>query len=70
VTDGGIAINPKRKKLKKRLKEAGLNLFPINNLKEEAQSLAEPIVANLTDNITTLVEYRDGSHLDVIRQLE
>ncbi|MFX0125036.1 MAG: citrate lyase subunit alpha [Candidatus Hodarchaeota archaeon] len=70
VTDGGIAINPKRKKLKKRLKEAGLNIRPIEELKEEALSLADPIEANLTDHITTLIEYRDGTHLDVIYQVE
>lgn len=70
VTDGGIAINPKRKKLKKRLEDAGLNIRPIENLKEEASSLAEPVDANLTDHITTLVEYRDGTHLDVIYQVE
>ncbi|UCE12863.1 MAG: citrate lyase subunit alpha [Candidatus Heimdallarchaeota archaeon] len=70
VTNGGIAINPKRKKLKKRLKEAGLNIRPIENLKEEALSLAEPMEANLTDHITTLIEYRDWTHLDVIYQVE
>ena len=70
VTDGGIAINPKRKKLKKRLEDAGLNVRPIDDLKEEAISLQKPIGASLTDNITTLVEYRDGTHLDVIYQIE
>lgn len=70
VTDGGIAVNPKRKKLKKRLKDAGLNVRPIEDLKEEALSLAGSIDANFTDHITTLVEYRDGTHLDVIYQVE
>jgi len=70
VTDGGIAINPKRKKLKKRLRDAGLNIRPIEDLKEEALSLAEPMNANVTDQITTLVEYRDGTHLDVIYQVD
>ncbi len=70
VTDGGVAINPIRKKLRKRLKEGGLNIRPIEDLKEEALSLAEPMDANLTDHITTLIEYRDGTHLDVIHQVE
>lgn len=70
VTDGGIAVNPIRKKLKKRLKEAGLNIRNIKDLKEEALSLVEPMEANLTDHITTLVEYRDGTHLDVIYQID
>ncbi|MFX0014831.1 MAG: citrate lyase subunit alpha [Promethearchaeota archaeon] len=70
VTDGGIAINPKRVKLKKRLEKAGLNIQSIDDLKEEAINLADPIKANLTDKITTLVEYRDGTHLDVIYQIE
>ena len=70
VTDGGIAINPRRKKLKKRLEDGGLNIRPIEELKEEALSLVDPVVANLTDHITTLIEYRDGTHLDVIYQVE
>ncbi|MHA1966402.1 MAG: citrate lyase subunit alpha [Candidatus Hodarchaeales archaeon] len=70
VTDGGIAVHPKRKKLKKRLQKAGLNVRSIEELKEEAMSLAQPIDINLSDKITTLVEYRDGTHLDVIYQVE
>ena len=42
----------------------------IEDLKDEALSLVDPVDANLTNHITTLVEYRDGTHLDVIYQLE
>ncbi|MFX0085766.1 MAG: citrate lyase subunit alpha [Candidatus Hodarchaeota archaeon] len=70
VTDGGIAIHPKRIKLRKRLEKAGLNIRPIEDLKEESINLAEPMIAKRTDKITTLVEYRDGTHLDVIYQVE
>ena len=70
VTDDGIAVRPKRVKLKKRLESAGLNVRSIEDLKDEAMSLAQPMDLNLTDKITTLVEYRDGTHLDVIYQTE
>jgi len=70
VTNGGIAVSPIRVKLKKRLIKGGLNIRSIEDLKEESKSLAESMDANLTDEIATLVEYRDGTHLDVIYRVE
>ena len=70
VTDGGIAINPcqtaKRLRVEKLLRAAKLNFKSIQELKEISQSQASPITPELTSEITTLVEYRDGTHLDVI----
>jgi citrate lyase subunit alpha/citrate CoA-transferase len=74
VTDGGIAINPKqapkRGKLEKQLQAEKLPITSIADLKEEAHSLASPLEPNFTSNITTLVEYRDGTYLDVIYGVE
>jgi citrate lyase alpha subunit len=74
VTDGGIAINPKqtprRSKLETQLHKENLPITSITDLKEEAHSLASPLEPNFTSNITTLVEYRDGTYLDVIYGVE
>jgi citrate lyase subunit alpha/citrate CoA-transferase len=73
ITDGGIALNPhstpKRSKIEKRLRKAKLNLRSIEDLKEESQSQVAPISPDLTSEITTLVEYRDGTYLDVIYRI-
>ena len=70
VTDGGIAINPrktaKRVRVEKLLRAAKLNFRSIEELKEVALSQASPLTPELTSEVTTLVEYRDGTHLDVI----
>ncbi len=74
ITESGVAINPqltpKREKLIKRLKEGGIAVRSIEQLKDEAESLVAPANANLTEKIVSLVEYRDGTHLDVIYQME
>jgi citrate lyase subunit alpha/citrate CoA-transferase len=73
VTDGGITINPyqtpKRKRVEKMLRAAKLNIKPIHELKEVAMSQAEPMTPDVTSEICTLIEYRDGTHLDVIYRL-
>ncbi|MHA1994457.1 MAG: citrate lyase subunit alpha [Candidatus Hodarchaeales archaeon] len=73
ITDGGIALNPhstpKRSKIEKRLRKAGIKLRAIEDLKEESYSLASPISPEFTSDITTLIEYRDGTYLDVIYQM-
>ena len=53
-------------RVEKLLRKAKLNIKPIEELKEIAQSQVAPITPDLTSEITTLVEYRDGTHLDVI----
>ncbi|MHA2226482.1 MAG: citrate lyase subunit alpha [Candidatus Hodarchaeales archaeon] len=70
ITDGGIAVHPRRVKLKHRLEDSDLKIRSIKDLKDESTNLASPMEANLTEKITTLIEYRDGSHLDVIYQVE
>ncbi|MHA1978175.1 MAG: citrate lyase subunit alpha [Candidatus Hodarchaeales archaeon] len=73
ITDGGVALNPhptpKRSKIEKRLRKAKVNLRSIEELKEESNSLATPISPDFTSDITTLIEYRDGTYLDVIYQM-
>jgi len=71
VTDRGIAVNPRRKDLLKRLEGSGLPLKTIEELKEEAYSLAgEPPKLELDDEIVAIIEYRDGTVIDVVRKIK
>lgn len=69
VTDNGIAVNPRRKDLIKQLEKAGIPVRSINDLRDEAYSLASPMEPEFTDKIVTAVEYRDGTLLDVVYQV-
>lgn len=71
VTERGIAINPKRRGLFKRAKRKNLPVKTIEALKNEAYAICgKPTPPNLTDNIIGLIEYRDGTIIDVVRQVK
>ncbi|MFX0062808.1 MAG: citrate lyase subunit alpha [Candidatus Hermodarchaeota archaeon] len=70
ATDYGIAVNPRRPKLREKLEKAGLPVRGIKELRDEAYSLAEPVEVKSRDRITTVVEFRDGTILDVIYQVK
>jgi len=71
VTDEGIAVNPRRKDIIKKLEKADLPLKPIEELKEIAYSVAgEPPELDLTEEIVALIEYRDGTVIDVVRKVK
>ncbi|PID88179.1 MAG: citrate lyase subunit alpha [Bacteroidia bacterium] len=71
VTERGICVNPARPELESRLKQAGLNIKPIDVLRQEVEAITgvekKP---EFTDKIVGLVEYRDGTIIDVIRQIK
>jgi citrate lyase subunit alpha / citrate CoA-transferase len=69
VTDAGIAVNPRREELARRLKDAGLPVRNIAALREAAGAQVTPdrTVAN-DARIVAVVEYRDGTVIDVVRQ--
>ena len=70
VTDMGIAINPARTDLLKKLEGSPIKLIDINELKDMAYAeTGTPEEPEFGDRIVTLIEYRDGSALDVVRQL-
>lgn len=70
-TDYGIAVNPRRTDLIERFKKAGLNLKTIQELKEIAENLTgKPEAIEFTDEIVGVVEYRDGSIIDVIKKVK
>ncbi len=74
VTEAGIALNPKHKSyemLKEDLQKAGIRTVSIEELMKTAYSLTGvPKPIETTDKITCIVEYRDGTVIDVIRQIK
>ncbi len=70
VTDYGVAVNPRRSDLKARLVAAGLPVRDIADLKKAAdEAVGEPQPAQVSDRNVAVVEYRDGTLIDVVRQL-
>ena len=70
VTDYGIAINPKRLDLYEILQKTSLPVMTVEELHQKAQKLAG--VAEKTilgDRVCGLVEYRDGTIIDVVYDL-
>ncbi len=69
VTDYGVAVNPLRQDLLKALKETDIPLKTIEELRDIAYTtcgVPDPI--EFEDKVVALVEYRDGSLIDVIRK--
>ena len=67
VTQGGIAVNPKNAELTQRLKNAGLPVIDIHELKEKAERITgAPKALPKGDRAVAEVIYRDGTHLDTI----
>jgi citrate lyase subunit alpha/citrate CoA-transferase len=70
VTDHGIAVNPNRPELEARLRAARLPVMSIGELHERAITLTgEPEPLQFLDKIVGIIRYRDGSVIDVVRQL-
>lgn len=74
VTEAGIALNPKHKnywELKDDLEKTSLKLVTIEELQQIAEGLTGvPKPIETTDKIVCIVEYRDGTVTDVIRQVK
>lgn len=71
VTDRGVAVNPLRKDLIQRFEEAGIKLMAIKELKNMVtRMLGEPDPIRFDDQIVGVVEYRDGSIIDVIHKVK
>lgn len=69
VTEAGIAVNPRRGDLARRLTDAGLNVRPIDDLRRAAgPATAAPPTRN-DRRVVAVVEYRDGTVIDVVRQV-
>lgn len=71
VTDFGVAVNPRRPEIAERLKAAGLNIVDITYLRDKAKSIiGEPAALPFGDKVVGVVYNRDGSVLDVIKNIE
>ncbi|MDR3565011.1 MAG: citrate lyase subunit alpha [Negativicutes bacterium] len=69
VTERGVAINPRRQDLLDNLKGSGLPLMSIHDLKNLAYELGgKPAPIKVSDEIVGVVEYRDGTVIDLIRK--
>ena len=71
VSDRGIAINPRRKDLMEHFSNVRLPFSTMEELLEKAERLVgKPDPIEFTDRIVGLVEYRDGTIIDVVRQVK
>lgn len=71
VTEAGVAVNPRRPELRARLVAAGLEVVGIDQLQAAAAREAEiqpQERAAGEGRIVGVVEYRDGTVIDVVRQ--
>ena len=70
VTQRGIAINPLRTELRDRLKDAGLPVVDIFDLKKKADSICgEAKIERAKEKVIANVLYRDASLIDTIRMI-
>ena len=70
VTERGIAINPLRQDLIDRVRNSNLPVFKIEELKCLGESITGvPKRIELDDKIIGVVEYRDGTVIDVLRKV-
>ena len=70
VTERGVAVNPERPDLETTLRAAGLPVSHIEDLHATAIALTgEPDTVPSEGKIVALVEYRDGTVIDAIREL-
>ncbi|MHA7685740.1 citrate lyase subunit alpha [Cupriavidus sp. PET2-C1] len=72
VTEAGIAVNPLRLEVKERLITAGLPVVSIHELQARACQGVKNNIQSCTaeGKVVGIVEYRDGTILDVIHSIE
>ena len=71
VTDHGVAVNPNRPDVAERLTAAGLPVVSIQELYARATELVgTPRPIEFLDKVVGVVRYRDGSAIDVVRQVK
>jgi len=70
VTERGVAINPRRGDLADRARRAGLPLVSLGDLMTEIRAFTGvPDEPEFGDRVVAVVEWRDGTALDVVREL-
>ena len=70
VTDAGVAVHPLRADLAQRLRDAGIALTSLAELKSLADGRATRVpVRTVGQRIVAVVEYRDGTVIDTVHQV-
>ncbi|MGN1192640.1 MAG: citrate lyase subunit alpha [Dorea sp.] len=71
ITDYGIAINPRRQDLMEAMKDVDLPFKTIEELRDIAYSITgEPEKVQFADRVVGIIESRDGTIMDVVRQVK
>jgi citrate lyase subunit alpha/citrate CoA-transferase len=71
VTERGIAVNPRRGDLIEAVKNSGLPLKTIEELKEEAEKICgTPETPVLEDDPIAIIKWVDGTVLDMVRKVD
>ena len=69
VTERGVAVNPQRKDILENLRGKDIPLVEIGDLKKMAEELTGiPATPPFGEKVIGIVEYRDGTIIDTIRQ--
>jgi citrate lyase subunit alpha/citrate CoA-transferase len=70
VTERGIAINPIRKDLIKKMKCSNLPIKTIHELKEEAEKVCgKPEKPKLGEEVVAAIKWVDGTVIDIVRRV-
>lgn len=70
VTERGIAVNPKRQDLLNKLKDTRLPIKSMEELKNIALKMTgTPREIDKLEDVVAVIEYRDGSIIDVVRKV-
>ena len=70
ITERGIAINPLRQDLIDSVKNSGLPLKTIRELKDEAERICgKPSKPVFDEKIVAAVKWVDGTVIDVVRKI-
>jgi citrate lyase subunit alpha/citrate CoA-transferase len=71
VTEQGVAVNPLRDDLKEKFLAARIPLQSIEDLRARVETMVgKPDPVQYTDKVVGLVTYRDGTIIDLIRQVK
>jgi citrate lyase subunit alpha/citrate CoA-transferase len=71
ITERGIAINPLRQDLIDSVKDSGLPLKTIEQLREEAWEICgKPQKPLFEEDIVAAIKWVDGTVIDVVRKLK
>ncbi len=66
-----IAINPRRTDLIEKIKNSGLPIKTIEELKDEAEKICgKPAKPEFTDDIVAAIKWVDGTVIDVVRKIK